>query len=289
MKKIIIYDYIDYTRYLNEWFTAKKEVKSNFSHKTFAEKVGLKSSSYVTMILNHTRKVPRKQILSFAKALELNPKETKYFEAIILYKESKDFDEKRYYWDIAQNLRPLTDPYIIERRQFDYFNNWYIPVLREVVTYFDFRNDFALLGKQLTPTITKKEAEEGFNILLNLKLIQAVETKVSQGSLTFKSKPTLYELTNTLMVTPPENRMLAVHSFQNKTIDLAKDALNTLDAQERNIQNTTIGTSAQGLFEINKLIEDFQAQLLKIAESNPETERVYQVNIQLFPLTMENQ
>ncbi|MGL1903038.1 MAG: TIGR02147 family protein [Fibrobacterales bacterium] len=287
MKKIVIYDFIDYTRYLNAWFDAKKEANANFSHKSFAEKVGLKSSSYVTMILNHTRKVPRKQILSFAKALDLNSKETKYFEAIILYKESKNFDEKRYYWDIAQNLRPLTDPYIIERKQFDYFNNWYIPVLREVVTYFDFKKDFALLGKQLNPPISKKEAETGFNTLLDLKLIKAIETKVSKGSLTYKSKPTLYELTNNLIVTPPENRMVAVHHFQRETIELAKSALDQLNTSERNIQNTTIGTSAQGLFEINRLIEDFQAQLLKIAENNPETEGVYHVNIQLYPLTVE--
>ncbi len=287
MKKLSIYDYIDYTRYLNEWFEAKKELNPRFSHKVLADKIGLKSSSYITMILNHTRKIPRKQILSFAKALSLTSKETKYFEAIVMYKESKTFDEKSYYWDIAQNLRPLTKPIILEKKKFQYFNDWYIPVLREVVTYFDFKNNFELLGKQLTPAITKKEAENAFNLLLDLNLIKQVVATKKEGSLTIKSHKTFYELTDTLLITPKEERMLAVHNFQKKTLDLAKNALENMDTTQRNIQNTTIGTSAQGVFELNKLIEDFQGKVLQIAENNPVAEGVYHINIQLYPLTVE--
>jgi uncharacterized protein (TIGR02147 family) len=286
MNKLSIYEYIDYTRYLNDWYDAKKKSNSRFSHKNFAEKLGMKSGSYVTMILNGTRKIPRKQIFSFAQALKLLAKETKYFEAIVMYKESKSFDAKNYYWDIAQNLRPLTQPIILEQKQFEYFNHWYIPVLRELVTYFDFHNDFALLGKQLTPHISKKEAQKGFEILIDLNLIKKTASTTTDGKLTIKKSKTLYELTDTLLVTSSVAKNVAVHNFQKTTIDLAKNALETMGVAERNVQTTTVGTSAQGAFEINKLIEDFQSKILKIAEDNPETERVYHCNIQLYPLTI---
>ena len=217
--------------------------------------------------------------------MELNDKETKYFQAVVMYKDSKDFDEKNYYWDIIQSLRPLTKSSQIEKKKFEYFRHWYIPVLREVVTYFDFQDDFELLGKQIVPTISRKDAEYGFKVLLDLDLIRLKESVKTEGKLTFKSSRTLYEQTDTLIVTPKEYRMIAVHNFQKQSLDLARSALTNLEPEVRNIQTTTIGTSEQGAFELNKLIEDFQARVLKIANDYPEVTKVFNINIQMHPLS----
>ena len=284
---ISVYNYVDYVRFLNDWLDAKRKENPNYSKKLFSQKIGLKSSSTITMILNNSRNISRKQIFSFAKAMEFNFKETKYFEAIILYQDSKEYEEKKYHWDVAQGLRPLTKSSILEKNKFEFFNNWYIPALRELVTYFDFNGDFELLGKQFVPAISKKDVEKAFNLLLDLDLIRPREVTETSGSLTFKKSQTLYELTDNVIVTPDDIMALAMHNFQKQTLAVASNALDAFKLSERNIQSTTIGTSKQGVFELNRLIDDFQARVLKIANDNPEVDCVYNLNIQLHPVTVK--
>ena len=98
-----IFDYTDYTEYLGEWFREKRNQSSTFSFQTFATKAGFKSRSYIQFVLKGKRPLSLKSIPKVTQALELNKKQTQYFEAMVFFKESHDHDTKTRYYELMQN------------------------------------------------------------------------------------------------------------------------------------------------------------------------------------------
>ena len=55
---------------------------------------------------------------------------------------------------------------------YEYFSNWYHPVIRELVTMRDFNGDSKSLARMIRPPITVKQAQESVKLLLKLGLIE---------------------------------------------------------------------------------------------------------------------
>ena len=82
-----------------------------------------------------------------------------------------------------------------------------------------------------------------------------------------------------------EFQSLAIRNFQKQNNRLALEALERHQRQDRDISTITLGTTQKGFEEIKNLIVSFHDDVLKIVQRNEAAERVYQVNLQMFPLT----
>jgi hypothetical protein len=69
-------------------------------------------------------------------------------------------------------------------------------------------------------------------------------------------------------------------------LDLAKRSLRTHPKDLRNVSTMTMNISAANFMEIQDLIGDFQNNVAQIVEASDTSDRVYQLNIQLFPLSI---
>jgi uncharacterized protein (TIGR02147 family) len=66
---------------------------------------------------------------------------------------------------------------------------------------------------------------------------------------------------------------------------LAKQALMTISVEEREISATSMAIAPERMPKIKKEIRNFRKKIMDLAAQDPEPERVYQLSLQLFPMT----
>lgn len=76
----------------------------------------------------------------------------------------------------------------------------------------------------------------------------------------------------------------ALREAHSQYIEKAKTALNDFSVNERDITGTTLAVSTKNLPKAKELIRQFRAELSELLEQG-ETDDVFRLNIQLFPLT----
>ena len=270
LKKVQLYDYVDYVEYLKDWFEYQKKTNKIFSYQYFSNKAGFKSKAFIAQIVSGKKALPRKSAYQVANAMGLSKKEKQYLYACICFKESDNLEEKNTYWDQIQDLKPASYQ-SLPHATFDYFQHWHISVFREVVTFFDFKEDYELLSSKVTPKVTAQEAKEAIEVLLELKFIE--------------KKGNLYIQTDSALYAHEDMISLAVQKYQKRVFELAIRASQRYYDKNNNFKTMTLGTNADGIQAIEILMEEFQEKLIKIVETHSEVDRVFQMNLQLFPLT----
>jgi uncharacterized protein (TIGR02147 family) len=66
---------------------------------------------------------------------------------------------------------------------------------------------------------------------------------------------------------------------------LAIESLHRHEPEKRNISTVTITIAEHNLDRINEIIAQFRESLLQMARDEQHADKVYQLNVQLFPLT----
>jgi uncharacterized protein (TIGR02147 family) len=91
--------------------------------------------------------------------------------------------------------------------------------------------------------------------------------------------------TDRVVSTPSEVMSLAAMRYHKDTIGLAQDALERFQQNERDIRSVTLGIPADGYDKIKERLEAFWKELMTSAQTQDVVDKVYQINIQLFPLS----
>jgi uncharacterized protein (TIGR02147 family) len=68
---------------------------------------------------------------------------------------------------------------------------------------------------------------------------------------------------------------------------LAADAIDSCPAEERDISGVSIGISPIGFLETREELARCRQRLLEIAAQDKDSDRVYRVNLHLFPLSAQ--
>lgn len=80
---------------------------------------------------------------------------------------------------------------------------------------------------------------------------------------------------------------LAVRSFTRTMIDYSKAALDVFDKENRHISGITMGISRDTYELLTTEIEAFKNRIKSIVNHSSSADRVYQINISLFPLSKQ--
>jgi uncharacterized protein (TIGR02147 family) len=95
----------------------------------------------------------------------------------------------------------------------------------------------------------------------------------------------VYRVTDRFVTTNRQWRSLAVKAFQAETIKLALESLDRHARPRRDISTVTVSIAEKDLPTLRERIAEFRNDILKMAEASAETDSVYQLNVQLFPLS----
>jgi uncharacterized protein (TIGR02147 family) len=271
VRPVVVFDYADYHDYLKDWIEDRKARGLVVSYQWLATRMGLKSRSFLRLVAIGEKDLSQAAALKLSQAMAHTAREEEYFVILVALNNCSDLEEKNHHLTrLAKVARPARKT-MLSVQQYDLFNKWFVIPLWELVTLVDFRGDWKYLSQQLDPPITPAEAKYAVELLRELGLIEA--------------KDNLYVQKDPTLTTQEELRSQSVRNFQAATMELAQQALTRHPPIRRHISTLTLGVDETGYLKIVERIRSFREELVTIAQQHESVDRVYQFNLQFFPLS----
>lgn len=267
---IDLFDYTDYCTFLKDFYAERKKKFSFFSYRFLGQKVGIDPGNLVK-ILQGKRHLSAANMKRFTRYAQFSARETKYFETLVQFKKAKKEKDNKILFQKLMDLQ-RTDPYRVQPLQYEFYSQYYHTAILALLSFIDFTGDYKALAPLIKPPISVKQAKESVKLLLKLDLIR----KDSSGR---------FVLTNNIISTGSGWRSLAIHSFQEQCLKLAREALANCPAKERDISTVTIAIAPEDLEEIKRITSEYRQTILQIAAASDNADRVFQLSINLFPLS----
>lgn len=265
-----IKDYIEYRDYLRDFYTEKKNSNSFYSLRYMGRKVSV-DPSHLVKIFQRQRHIGNSLIDVFITHCNLSGSDAEYFANLVRFNKAKsDRDIKMYY----EKLLALkgAGARSLEKSQYEFYTKWYYSAILTLLDFYPLTDDYAALAAKVTPPITEAKARKAVALLEQLGLIKRTE---SGG----------WQLTHKIISTGKHYRSIAVKTFQEETMRLAMESLHRHPPEKRNISTVTITIAESNFDHLNEMIAQFREHLLQIALDEKKPDKVYQLNMQLFPLT----
>jgi uncharacterized protein (TIGR02147 family) len=267
-----VFDYTDYRKYLRDYYENRKAVDRGFTVRYIAENVGFKSASFFCQLISGRSNMSPELACKFSKFIGFNKKESDYFETLVSYNQAKNHPQKK---KLFEKLIGFKQSKIrtIDSDLYEFYDKWYYNAIRELLFFYPFSGNFQELAKILNPSISPAEAQKAVALLEQWGLVK----KEASGRYVRSD--------NQSITTGMEAQSFYINNYQHAVLDLAKEALDRFPRDERSLSTLTISLSPGGYNKIESEVHLFRRRMLIIAEEDARENRVYQMNIQLFPMT----
>ncbi len=264
--------YMDPLAFLSDLYANLKTESAKYSYLQYSEDLGLSRSNALHLMLRGKRPLTTKSAEKIAEALELKGPARRYWLRLVEYHCSGDTAERealmRDLLEIKTKEVTGTDHLM---QQLEFFTEWYHSIIYELASTSEFSDDPKQLAAALHPRIRPEQARQSLELLQKLGLMQ-----VEDGAL----KPKQARIT-----TGDEIASMAVMRYHQTMIDLGKDSLTSVKGELRDISSISFACSPERVPLLKKEISAFRKRLLGLAEADADKDQVYQMNIQLFPVT----
>jgi uncharacterized protein (TIGR02147 family) len=279
MPSINLFEYNDYRAYLRAKYDEEKARKKSFSLRNFARVAGFGSSGYLIMVMNGQRNLTPKSVTAFNLAFKHSKKESAYFEHLVLYNQCDDRDSERKdrYLEQLLTFRPRHPIGSMTRDQFECFNRSYFVTIREMAALPGFREDVDWIKANLRQRVMSSEVKRALQILERLKLLErGPDGKLRHSNLTLE--------------TPLHAESLEILNYHRQTLAEAKYAILSAPYDEHDLASMTIPIPKECLPKVMELMQKCREEILdQIKKSTHDYHEVYQINMQVFPLTKTGQ
>ena len=268
MKKI--YDYIDYHEFLKDFYLEHKQENSYFSFRFIGMKLDL-DPGFVAKVMQGKMHLALKSIPKFATFCRLTKRETEYFDCMVKFGRAKNERDVKLYFEKLVSMKGV-DARVLEKKQYQFYTKWYYTAVRALLGYYRFSGNYAALAKKLSPAITVEQAKDAVKLLSQLGLVRPD----AEG---------IYRLSNAMISTGEAWHSEAIHAFQMETLALARESLDRHPKELRDISTITVSISHKDLMDIRERAKEFRQSILQLKTGNEEQDVVYQINVQVIPLT----
>lgn len=268
---INVFEYTDFRKYLTDYYEDRKKEFTRFSYRLLTMQAGINAGNFIKM-LKGERNLSADAAIKLTYSLKMNKRERDYFQAMVRFCQAKKHEDKKFYFEELMTFKESTVR-VLDTNQYMFYDKWYYTAVREALAFFPLTDEnFSCLGKAIIPSITEKQVEQAIKLLISLNFVK----KDSNGR---------YIRTNELLSTGNDIRSLVLNNFVINTMKLAAEAINS-GLKETNLSSVTFSVSAKEFEEIQKEIRQCRRKVLEVAKSCNDPDRVYQFNMQLFPLTV---
>lgn len=274
-KKIAIKDYLDFREYLKKVIAFLEQSGNPVTNRSFAEAVGIHSSSWLTSVLNGDKGISGKTVAAISAFLKHDTWEKAYFKLLVDFNQAKTVEKRNQTFILLrQHLLQKGYPalYVLQPDQYEFYSKWYFTAVRSLIGMMPLKDEYTLIGRMLSPSITAVQAKKAVKLLTKLGLV-------------YKNERGFYELTGKAITTGPDVKSLLVANFQRETMRLGIEAIDRYPQAERDVSTMSVGISAEGLKKISVLLADCRKAIADVAGNDPGADRVYQISFQAFPLS----
>lgn len=267
---VTIYEYFDYQQFLRDYIEFQKKDKSWFSYRYLASKLNMDHSNLIKMVLGK-RHASKQNVVSITKFIKFSAKEAEYFNVLVEFNKAKNQTRSKLLLEKLLAIKNI-DPKKLEPHQYEYYRQWYYTAIYSLLDYYDFHGDYKSLAGELNPPVSVKEAKESIALLEKLQLIR----KDADGR---------YVQTQKMITSGQSWHAFAIQRFQEETIKLALNSLLTHPKNIRDISTLTMSLTKSDMEAVREITEQYRKSVIKVIHESGPGDTVYQLNIQLFPMT----
>jgi uncharacterized protein (TIGR02147 family) len=279
--KVDVLRYLDPREFLKDLYEAEKAQSKKASYERFSERLGFGSNAYSHLLITGRRPISDKVALRVATALAFSSTERRYFASLCQYHYAKTAEGRERGLAEVLAVRAKVATSDLDQAQIEYFSEWYHAVVRELVALPDFRPDPKWIAERLVPQITAEDAAYSFSLLQRI------------GYVSFDASTQRWYQAQVKIESGADVRSLALQRFHRQMSERAKDAILTISAEDREIGGLTVALSPEGFKRIKQRLRHIRRTLVdELTAMGPDTatagDRVFQLNLQLFPLTRKS-
>ncbi|MBN1758737.1 MAG: TIGR02147 family protein [Chitinispirillaceae bacterium] len=265
----VIFNYFDYREYLKDDLAKRKGRSPGFSLRSMAAKLDISSSTLIR-IFNGKRNISENLLPKFISFLGFRSKEAEYFTHLVHFCQSRSERLRLKEYNALVQLRSEKTKTVSDAEHALY-DEWYFSAVRELLRIYPFDGDYQALSRMLEPPITMHEAKRAVRLLVRLGFV--------------KRNGKSYTVQDHTITTGAVWHGTAVQRFHRDTLIKAVEGIERIPRSERDYSTMTMCYSAEGYKQVRELLKRTREELSRIEEQDANRNRVYQINLQLFPLS----
>ena len=266
-----VFEYTGYRQYIADFY-AERKVKSAFTWREFARMAGFSSSVHLKYVSEGRFNLGEDAVERVAKAMGLSGNRLEYFRAMVEFDHAVTDNVKKEIFERMLSIAKQSNAKVIEGDAFRYFDSWKNPVLRELAPAMPGAKPLAL-AKACLPKITAAEVSESLNFLVKANLL----LKDANGN---------YVQTDKFVTTGPmEAAPVAIRGLHRQMGEIALDTIEGVPQNERHFSGVTLGITRNAYDKIVAELDACRRKIIEIATAEDETDEVYRLNLQFFPMT----
>lgn len=276
MKPIV--EYLDYRVYMREFYEERKRT-SAFTWREFSRLSGFVSSGYLKLVCDGKTRLRKAGAESVAKAMVLSGFQVEYFCCMVEFCDAQTNEEKQAAYGEMCRLADANKVRILGGEAYSYFSSWINPTLRELAPIMPGAKPLEM-ARMLCPSVPAAEVRYSLDQMVQMGLLRRIE---NDGRVTYEQAD--------VGINPVDNAdhkaaiNVAVRSMQKQFARLAADALDEFDGSERNLSGITMGLDRVAYERVAKEMTKFRKKIESIVSEVKDYDRVYRINLQMFPLT----
>jgi uncharacterized protein (TIGR02147 family) len=274
MKPILTYE--SYRELLKDFYEEKKQSNPAYSYRIFSKKAGLNADNYLKLVMDGQRNITQKNVLKFARGLNLSESETRYFENLVFYNQAKDESDRSFYYKNMELARSHSSRGLLTKDQYEVLSSWHPLAIKELGLLPEFNLSSKWIASKLDHKITPQQAKEAIALLERLNLIRVdQQTGKIHG-------------TNQSLETPEVDTSSAIGSFHKTILNLASEAIDHQKIDERCLSSLTVAVRKKDLPEAFKKIHKFRNEMDTYFVKGKPYDSIYQLAIQLFRIDQDD-
>ncbi|SHL06568.1 TIGR02147 family protein [Fibrobacter sp. UWEL] len=265
-----VFEYQDYRACMQDYYEDRKK-KSAFTWRDFSKAAGFASPSYLKLVCDGKSSLSRVGIPKVAAAMGLTGADYDYFVNLVEFGNAKDDKKKTHFFNEMTRIASEQRIRVLNADTFAYYDSAVNSIVRELAPLMKgaLPNE---ISKQIKHSFSAQHVRESLAFLVKAGLLREVGVNA-------------YEQTDKAITGSGEAIPLAIRSMNRQMIDLARESLDIVDSNERNVSGVTMGVNADTFKQISDELNACRKKIIAIANKCDNIDQVYRLNLQLFPLT----
>ena len=265
-----VLDYLEYREFLKDWFTESKKDNPFTSYRYLGQKTGV-DPAWLVRVFQKEGHLNEGTLPAFIRLCGLDDRRAEYFKTLYRFNKTKAKQTLSELYYKLMELRSM-EARVLSQPEMAYFGSWACAALRSLIGISKDTSDIVDLASHLNPPISQDDARNALGILKQLGL---VEPDGNGGAI----------CTDQILRTGGDFRSHPLRYFHMHTMELAQESLDRHKPEERDISSVVFTAEESDLPEIKRRIEEFRRGLLQFARKSERADRVYALNISMFPLS----
>jgi len=273
-RELSVTEFMSGMAYLRALFLKVKEAIPDFTHQDFSEGLGFaRSNNMLRLILTGKRNLTAKAAVKIADSLDFHGTNRRYWTTLVAYNISRTHEERDSLFRLLLNYKSKSQPAQLGEKEVQYFSQWYHPVIREILALDGIKGDPEAIQSKLAFPLRLDEIKD------SLKLLESL------GAITLDPQTGHYQRTEGHIATDQEVDSMAIVRYHQKMIEIGRESITRVAEDLRSINAVTVSISEDQVPLLKGKIQELIQTMLAAETASPEADKVYQLNIQLFPFT----